>query len=120
MVAGGVELILGAHLDPHFGMLVLCGLGGIYAETLQDVAVGFPPLVGDDAERMLRSLRGFPLLDGARGRPRADLPAVVHALETLSRVVLEGTIESLDVNPLIVLPTGQGAVAVDSLLIVPA
>jgi acyl-CoA synthetase (NDP forming) len=120
MVTGGVELIVGAHLDPHLGMVVLCGLGGIYAETLQDVALGFPPLMGDDAERLLATLRGYPLLQGGRGHPPADVAAVAAALGAVGRAALAGAFESLDLNPLIALPAGQGVVAVDSLVVLPA
>ncbi|HEY7061367.1 MAG TPA: acetate--CoA ligase family protein [Chloroflexota bacterium] len=120
MVAGGVELLVGAHLDPHLGMVVLCGLGGIYAETLQDVALGFPPFAGDDGARLLRALRGYPLLQGARGRPPADVAAAAAALAAVARAAQAGAFESLDLNPLIVLPAGQGVVAVDCLVVLPA
>jgi len=120
MVSGGVELIVGAHLDLHLGMVVLCGMGGIYAELLQDVALGFPPLTVADADRLLRSLRGYPLLAGARGRPPADLDAAAAALVAVGQAAREEAFESLDLNPLLVLPVSQGVVAVDSQVILPA
>lgn len=65
----GVEIALGVHRDPTFGPVVMIGLGGIFIEQLNDVAFGLPPLSPAQAEQMLRRLRGWPLLAGARGRP---------------------------------------------------
>ena len=71
MLQGGTELILGARRDPVFGPVVMVGLGGIFAEVFHDVALQTAPVSEAQALAMLRSLRSFPLLDGARGRPRA-------------------------------------------------
>src|SRR5207244_6283747 len=78
-VEKGVELIVGARRDPRFGPLALVGLGGVYAELLRDVAVGLAPVSEAEADRMLRSLAGAPLLFGARGRPPLDLAAAARA-----------------------------------------
>jgi acyl-CoA synthetase (NDP forming) len=121
MVRGGVELILGSKRDPVFGPVVLVGLGGIFAEVLKDVAVRPAPVDEAEAMAMLRSLKAFPVLDGARGRPKADLPAAAQAIAALSRFAAQhaATIAEIDINPLLLRPAGQGAVALDA-LIVPA
>jgi acetate---CoA ligase (ADP-forming) len=121
MVTGGIELILGTKRDPIFGPVVLVGLGGIFAEVLQDVAVRPAPVEAEEAMAMLRSLKAFPVLDGARGRPKADLAAAAGAIVALSRFAAQqaATVAEVDINPLLVRPAGQGAVALDA-LIVPA
>lgn len=103
-VADGVELIVGVKRDPRFGSVVLVGLGGIYTEILDDVAVALAPIAEDEAERLLRSLRGSPLLLGARGFPPLDLPAAARAVAALSRAAAAcSTVEEVEVNPLLVL-----------------
>jgi acetate---CoA ligase (ADP-forming) len=115
---GGVELIAGARWDPRFGPLVLAGLGGIHAETLADTAVALAPVDAAGAERLLRSLRGAPLLLGARGRAPVDLGAAAAAIAALSRVAAtHPEIAEIEVNPLRALP--DGALALDA-RIVPA
>src|SRR5689334_16656933 len=74
----GVELIVGARRDPRFGAVAMVGLGGVYAELFRDVAVGLAPLATSEALRMLRSLRGAAILDGARGRPAVDVAAAAE------------------------------------------
>ena len=81
MVRGGVELIAGVSRDPVFGPVVMVGMGGIYAEVLKDVAVQVAPVSEDEALRMIRSLKLFPLLDGARGQAKADVAAANAAAE---------------------------------------
>ncbi|MDQ6627089.1 MAG: acetate--CoA ligase family protein [Pseudomonadota bacterium] len=118
MVRGGVELILGVQNDPLFGPAVMVGLGGVFAEVMNDVSFRLAPLTRSDAEAMLRELRGFALLDGARGRPKADVAAVVDTLLRLSAlsVDLRDHLAELDVNPLAVLPAGRGVRALDALI----
>ena len=109
----GVELIAGARWEPRFGPLVLVGLGGVFTETLQDVAVALAPVDADAAEHLLRELRGAPLLLGARGRPPVDLRACAEAVAALSRVAAaHPEIAELEVNPLLALP--DRAVALDA------
>ncbi len=121
MRRGGTEMILGAKRDPVFGPVVVVGLGGIFAEILEDVSVRPAPVDEAEAMDMLRSLKAFPVLDGARGRPRADLAAAASAIAALSRFAAAhtGQVAEIDINPLLLLPEGQGAVALDA-LIVPA
>jgi acetyltransferase len=119
MVTGGTEMVVGLHHDPQFGPVVMVGLGGIFVEVLEDVAFGAVPLTRGDAEDMLASLRGARILDGVRGRPRADRGALVDVLLAVSRLGAEAgsAIAELDLNPVVVLPEGRGAVAVDALVV---
>ncbi|BCH28934.1 6-carboxyhexanoate--CoA ligase [Mesorhizobium sp. L-8-10] len=119
MVSGGVELILGTKNDPIFGPVVVAGMGGIYAEIMQDVALRTAPVDRATALEMLRSLRVYKMLDGARGRPKADIAAAADAIVALSRFAghHRDVIGEIDVNPLVVLPEAQGAVALDALIV---
>lgn len=119
MVQGGTELILGTRKDPVFGPIVMVGLGGIFAEVLKDVALQSAPVDAAQALAMLRSLKAFPLLDGARGRPKADVQAAASAVAALSRFAARhaGEVAEIDINPLVVLEAGQGAFALDALLV---
>jgi hypothetical protein len=117
MVSGGTELIVGVHNDPLFGPAVMVGLGGIYAEVFKDVSFRLAPLTRSVAESMLHDLKCFPLLDGARGRPKADVEAVVDVLLKLSAlsIDLKQELAELDINPLVVLEQGRGVRALDAL-----
>src|SRR3546814_9252849 len=84
MAPPGVELILGTRRDPLFGPLVMVGLGGVTAELFEDVAIRLAPIDEDEAEAMLRTLKCWPLLDGWRGAPDADVAAAARAIATLS------------------------------------
>jgi acyl-CoA synthetase (NDP forming) len=119
MAKGVAELILGSRTDPVFGPVVMVGLGGIFAEILQDTAVQMAPVSETQAMAMLRSLKAFAVLDGARGRPRADLGAAARAVAALSRFAAAhaDTVSEIDVNPLLLKAEGEGAVALDALLV---
>ena len=105
--AEGVELIVGAKRDPRFGAVVLVGLGGIYAEILDDVAVALAPVDESTAERLIRSLRGASLLDGARGRSQLDIAAAANAVAAMSRAAAAcSEILEIEVNPLLVAESG--------------
>lgn len=113
----GVELIVGAKRDPRFGAVVLVGLGGVYTEILEDVAVALAPVDEDQAERLIRSLRGAPLLEGARGRPPLDVGAAAAAVAAVSRAAAAcAAVAELDVNPLLVLRDGVVGLDVRMLL----
>lgn len=117
MVVGGKEVILGMTRDPQFGPLLMFGLGGIYVEVLKDVAFRVAPIGPDEAEGMIREIRSFPLLRGVRGEKASDLAAIVDALCRLSQLCVDfPEILELDVNPLLVKPEGEGAVAIDARL----
>ena len=117
-IRGAVEMALGVFRDPVFGPVAMVGLGGIFIEVLKDVAFRRCPFGTAEAERMIRSLKGFPLLDGARGRPKADVVALARALSALSgfAVAAGPRLASVDVNPLLVLPEGQGCFAADAVI----
>ena len=119
MVEGGMETILGVRDDPLFGPTVVFGLGGVFVEVLSDVAFRIAPFGEQEAHAMIREIRGHPLLEGARGRKRADIAALARSLARLSVFAAEnaGKFDSIDINPFIVLPEGQGAVAADALIV---
>jgi acyl-CoA synthetase (NDP forming) len=121
MVTGAVETIVGVNRDPVFGPVVMFGLGGIFVEVMKDVAFRLAPFDEATAEAMIREIKGFPMLDGVRGRPRADVGALAKALADVSRFAAAAgdSLESLDINPLAVLPVGEGVLALDA-LVVPA
>ncbi|MGV9882375.1 acetate--CoA ligase family protein [Streptomyces sp. NPDC003006] len=116
MVERGVEMVVGVTHDPLFGPTVTVGLGGVLVEVLQDVAVRVPPFGEDQAKAMLAELRGRALLDGVRGAAAADVDGLVEVVLRVQRVALElgAELAELDINPLMVLPRGQGAVALDA------
>ncbi|MFK0015154.1 acetate--CoA ligase family protein [Streptomyces sp. NPDC091027] len=119
MVERGVEMVVGVTQDDLFGPTVTVGLGGVLVEVLHDAAVRVPPFGEDQARAMLRELRGHALLEGVRGAPPADVDALVEVVLRIQRMALElgDELSELDINPLMVLPRGQGAVALDALAI---
>ncbi|MGW1769496.1 acetate--CoA ligase family protein [Streptomyces sp. NPDC002073] len=119
MVERGVEMVVGVTQDPLFGPTVTVGLGGVLVEVLHDAAVRVPPFGENQARAMLTELRGHALLEGVRGAPPADVDALVEVVLRIQRMALEldGSLSELDINPLMVLPRGQGAVALDALAI---
>jgi acyl-CoA synthetase (NDP forming) len=119
MAPAGLELIVGLSRDPQVGPVVLVGLGGILAETLDDVVVGLAPLDRDEALAMLARLRGARLLGGVRGAPAVDRAAVAEVVVAVARLGFERPdIAAIDLNPLIAGPSG--AVAVDALVVLAA
>ena len=120
MVQGGTECIAGVRQDPVFGPVLLVGLGGIHAEVLRDVAVRVLPVDRAEALAMVRELRAFAVLDGARGRSPADLDSLVDTLCALADLALRAgdSLESAEINPLIARSrTEGGCVAVDALVV---
>ncbi|WP_065755698.1 acetate--CoA ligase family protein [Bradyrhizobium paxllaeri] len=119
MAQGLSELILGSRIDPVFGPVVMVGLGGIFAEIFQDTAVQMAPVSETQAMAMLTSLRAFAVLNGARGRRRADLEAAARAIAALSRfaVAHAESVSEIDINPLLLKAEGEGAVALDALIV---
>jgi len=122
MIEDGTELILGMHRDP-LGTAILLGMGGITAELFNDTAMRLIPVAGwltrDEALVMVRGLSCWPLLDGFRGRPKADVEALVEAIVAFSRMVaqLGDRLVEAEINPLFVLSAGQGVRAADGLLV---
>jgi len=113
------EVIVGILRDPHFGPAVVFGSGGILVEVLRDRSLGIPPLDLEEARAMIESTRGYRLLTGFRGRPRADVQALADVLVKVGRLAEAGAerVEALDINPLLVYPEGKGVLAVDALLV---
>jgi acyl-CoA synthetase (NDP forming) len=115
MVEGGQETIMGMNLDPAFGPLLMFGLGGIYVEYLKDVTFRILPLTDIDTSDMIRSIRGYKILEGVRGEEPSDINALSEAIARLAQLVTDfPQIKQLDVNPFIVLPENRGAKAVDA------
>jgi acetate---CoA ligase (ADP-forming) len=116
-VGEGIELIVGSRRDPRFGPVTLVGMGGLYAELLGDFGVALAPVDENDAERLIRSLRGASLLTGARGRMPLDVPAAARMTAALSRVAAEHPeLAELEINPLLVLR--EGAIGLDARIVV--
>lgn len=116
--SGGLEVLVGMNRDPQFGPLVTFGLGGIYVETLKDVTFRVAPVSVQDAREMLDEIRARALLDGVRGKPAVDKDAIVDTLLRVGQLVQDfSEIVELDINPLIVYPRQQGAIAIDMRLI---
>ena len=109
----GRELFVGAKYEPRFGHVVLCGLGGIFVEALKDVASGLAPLSADEVRTMIRSLRGYKILQGIRGQKGINEEKFIEIIQRLS-VLLRYAIEikEMDINPL--LADGDDIVAVDA------
>jgi acyl-CoA synthetase (NDP forming) len=115
MCTGGRELILGMNRDPHFGPLMMFGMGGIMVEVMQDVSFYLAPLTAEEAKQMLMGTRTYKLLVGARGQQGVDIEAVAEALQRLSQLVTEfPQIQEMDINPFMVGPAGTTPVAVDA------
>lgn len=119
MIEGGVETVMGVHRDPLFGPVVMFGLGGVFVEVLKDVTFRLAPFGVDEAHRMIREINGFAMLQGVRGAPPSDIDALADALARLSSYAAKysNEIDSIDINPIIALPEGEGVVAVDALII---
>jgi acetate---CoA ligase (ADP-forming) len=119
MVGEGVEVIIGVNCDPQLGPVLLFGSGGVMVEVYNDVALRRCPITRSEAQAMIAEVKGARLLRGFRGRPAADLEALADTLVRVSHLAmhLEGHLAELDINPLMVLPSGQGVKAVDALVV---
>jgi succinyl-CoA synthetase beta subunit len=122
MVSGGIELILGMHRDP-LGTAVLLGMGGVTAELFKDTTMRLLPAQGglsrDEALELARELKTWPLLDGFRGRPKADVEALLTAIVAFSQMTaqLRERLVEAEINPLFVLSEGQGVRAADGVVV---
>jgi acetate---CoA ligase (ADP-forming) len=116
---GGVEMFIGVEDDAQFGPLVVCGLGGIFVEVLEDVVIRRAPIDQREGHKMLAELKGYPLLTGARGGGRMDLDALVTALVRVSVFAYRhrGVLKEMDLNPVIVTKEGRGVVALDGMIV---
>jgi len=119
MIADGVaEVLVGMRVDPQFGLLLVLGAGGVLTELLRDSVTLLPPFTAPGITAALGRLQVAPLLAGFRGRPAADVPALVETALGCTRYARENLerLAELDLNPVIVRPSGLGAVAVDALI----
>jgi len=117
MAPAGTEVIVGMSKDPQFGPVMMFGLGGILVEVLKDVAFRIVPLEPKDARQMVREIKSFPVLEGVRGQPPADIEALEDLILKISAFVdAHPEIEELDLNPVFAYP--DGALAVDARIVV--
>ncbi len=115
MVQDGTEVIVGVKKDPQFGHLIMFGLGGIYVELLKDVSFRIAPVTDVDAEEMIDEIKTSLLLKGFRNTPARDIGAIKEVITRISSLCMDfPEIEEMDINPLMVLEKGEGAVAVDA------
>ncbi len=118
MVRGGLECIVGVKRDTTFGPMVAVGLGGIYVEVLRDIALRRGPVTEEEALEMIRQIKGAPFLLGARKQRPLDVEALARVVSAASRLAwIEEDLQELDINPVFVLPRGEGALAGDALII---
>jgi acetyltransferase len=119
MVTGGTETIVGISCDPTFGLTVLFGMGGIYTELLKDVSLRLVPVSQEDAREMIREIKGYEILEGARGRPPGDVEGTATTIWKLSRLArdLGDLLAAVDINPLVVRQEGLGVKGVDALVV---
>jgi acetyl-CoA synthetase (ADP-forming) len=116
MVVPGVEVIIGMNKDIQFGPVLMFGLGGLWVEILEDIALRVTPITRKDAGEMIREIKGYRLLTGYRGQEPVNIPALEDMLLAASAFVEENTVvKELDLNP--VIARGDGAVAVDARVI---
>jgi acyl-CoA synthetase (NDP forming) len=113
MAEPGLEVIIGAKLDPQFGHVIMFGLGGIFVEICRDVSFRVTPVDREMAREMVLEIKGSPIIEGARGREPADLEAIIDVITVLSSMLEKNPdITEIDINPLIVY--SRGSVAVDA------
>lgn len=119
MAPRGVEVVLGIHADPSFGPVLMFGLGGIAVELFKDVAFATCPMSPEGARELIGMTRAAALLRGFRGAPAADESALVQAMVRLSQFAAHhrDRLVEMDVNPVIVLPEGQGILALDAVIV---
>ncbi|RPI88166.1 MAG: CoA-binding protein [Chloroflexi bacterium] len=114
MVKGGRETIIGVNRDPQFGPLLMFGLGGVYVEAFKDVTFRVAPIDRREASEMVTEIRSYALLRGVRGEPAADIEGIIDTLLRISQLVTDfPEIVELDINPLLVFPSGKGVLGLD-------
>ncbi len=119
MIKSNLELVLGLNRDPEVGLVVMAGMGGVWLELIKDVSFSIPPISPEKARDMLEQTHAGRLLKGYRGSPALDVDSVVAAIVALGRIAtdLGDVVQSIDVNPFVVLPNGQGGMALDALVV---
>jgi len=107
MIPEGTEIIIGMMKDPHFGPVIMFGLGGIFVEVLKDISFRVLPIEERDAREMITEIRGYEILKGARGRPPRDIQAIEGVLMKISKLTMENPeINEIDLNPIFVFEKG--------------
>ena len=115
---GVAEIIIGGVRDKNFGPVLMFGFGGIFVEIFKDVSYRVCPITKEEANRMIRSIKAFPLLDGYRGQLKGDINQIIDTILKCCRLLLENPqIVELDLNPVIVFETGKGIMVVDARII---
>ena len=110
------ELIIGMTTDAQFGPALMFGIGGILVELLEDVSFRIAPITEYDAKEMIHEIKGFPILDGYRGKPKADIDAIVDTLLKISELVTKHPeINEMDLNPVFIFE--KGLICVDARII---
>lgn len=119
MISPVAELLVGARVDPQFGPVIVTGTGGINVELFNDVAIRLAPVSADTALEMLQETKAARLLGGWRGKPKGDICAAAQMISGVSHLMatLEGTLSEIEINPLAVLPEGQGCAPLDCLIV---
>jgi acyl-CoA synthetase (NDP forming) len=117
-ISGGLELVLGLNRDPEMGLVVMAGSGGVLLELTKDVAFAAPPLTREKARAMIERTHAARLIRGYRSSPALDADAVIDALVALGRIAedLADVVQSIDINPFVVLP--RGGFALDALFVI--
>jgi acetyltransferase len=119
MAKKGKETIIGMSRDPHFGPMLMFGLGGVYVEVLKDVTFRVAPIRDLSAQQMIKNIRGYKILKGYRGEKPSDINVLAECLERLSQLVVDfPELNELDINPLIVHEKGKGAKVVDARILI--
>jgi acetyltransferase len=119
MVPKGTEVMIGMSHDPQFGPTIAFGLGGIFVEVLKDISLKLTPLSKSDAKQMVMQIKGYPILEGVRGKGPSDIEAVIDVLMRISQLAMDWKhiISEIDINPLVVFENGQGVKALDALIV---
>jgi len=121
MAPAGEEVIFGMNRYPIFGPLIMFGMGGVFVEVFQDVKFSLAPVTREEAVRMIHGIKGFKLLNGFRGRPKADIGVIERLLVSMSNLALNHPeIIEMDLNPLLVHPEGKGVTVADCRIILQA
>ena len=119
MAEKGKETIIGMNRDPHFGPMLMFGMGGVYVEAFKDVTFRIAPIRELSAKHMIQNIRSYKILEGVRGEKPSDIETITECLQRLSQLVTDfEEIMELDINPLIVYSKGKGARVVDARILI--
>jgi acetyl-CoA synthetase (ADP-forming) len=115
---GVIEIIIGALRDKNFGPVIMFGLGGIFIEIFKDVTYRVCPVSENEAEKMIKEIKAFPLLNGYRNNPQGDIDEIIVTIRKCCKIMNDNPlIQEIDLNPIILFPKGKGLIAVDARII---